>query len=1117
MLSPSQYIRQGKNDRRGAPEKESRPVNVQVAVRCRPLNEREKTSGDRLIVKCDSARREIVFAPPAGRKVPSGLKDGKKTYTYDHVFGPDSSQDDVYKGVVKPIVDEVLEGYNCTVFAYGQTGTGKTHTMEGQRDDGTVDMADKRLPENAGMIPRAVKQIFDYLRSLTDEHSVKVSHLELYNEQLTDLLGPENDGKDLRMYEDNTKGVFVNGLDEFVVKSEDEIFKFLDKAALQRKTAETLMNKFSSRSHSVFSITIHIKESSADGSELLKVGKLNLVDLAGSENVGRSGAINKRAREAGNINQSLLTLGRVITALVEKHPHIPYRDSKLTRLLQESLGGRNKTCIIATATCASSSYEETASTFDYAYRAKSIKNRPTVNQMIAKNVLMKDFTDEISKLKRELDHARSKKGVYLPVDQYEELTEELASLKEQNTADEEKCRLLETKTAEMKENLEKSQEENLELKGELSEERKGHKLTQENLSDKEKELEEEKIVSTHFKNLSEDYLLKGKQLQTTLSKAIGHNNSLHARVDEHRRIEKENQQRISNLQNNLAESQVHYSTLLKEYETKHDDHIKNIQAKISQFVSSSNEQVNETAKSYSDFRKQIEELGKKHDGEHSNFEKSLVISATTFEISCRNSVESQKVRLSSIVDHVNTETAAINEHFKELHKDISLLGDSFKSFDSKQNSAFEEFVTEQKSKFSNASENVSNLLMGQEKSLTGIKSKITETRATQMEELEKMKTNVLNQVSQILADCINKQSLISKDTVDNAVNVIDQTVTEGNETNEKTTKICAELGTATDEFSKYMGDERTNFSNTITTTVEEAMERTEQGTEIVHVHSKGTISLLSEVRSEAEKMQMTISAHRNTMGDTIKSRNTVRLEENKEVITCLEGGENVIKTNVEDIEKQFAAHESNLGLALEENVSMVRDAQIASATVVENSMVKPVSEFSIETDGKISDAPEKEKYVYPNLLEEGEERNVLLDPTGDQGSEELPVATKVQFTENKKDVPSSASSSDLSDSLSSPHKSDEENNAPATDQEDDTMDSVSSAEEASSKKKKAKIAPDVLTENEDANKSSKNKDNVLIPGVSNKNVTISRKRKAMSKSKSKKIRRPRVLAKKSAN
>lgn len=424
-LSPGAYVQQGNSRPNG--QATPRAVNVQVAVRCRPLNARELNSGERSVLQCNKDAREIVcsgVSAVASSKSGAAQSVGKKTYTYDHVFGPDSSQQDLYDGVVEPIVDEVLQGYNCTVFAYGQTGTGKTHTMEGRRDDDVLCMAERRLPENAGIIPRSVKQVFDHLRSITDEHSVRVSHLELYNEQLADLLGPDSVSSSdagLRVYEDNVKGTFVNGLDEVLVRSEEEIFAVLDKSANKRRTAETLMNKYSSRSHSVFTITIHIKESTPDGADLLKVGKLNLVDLAGSENVGRSGAVRGRAREAGNINQSLLTLGRVITALVEKHPHVPYRDSKLTRLLQESLGGRNKTCIIATVTPGNSSTEETFSTLDYAHRAKSIKNRPTVNQMIAKHVLLKEYTEEISKIKRELEASRSKNGIFLPPDEYERL------------------------------------------------------------------------------------------------------------------------------------------------------------------------------------------------------------------------------------------------------------------------------------------------------------------------------------------------------------------------------------------------------------------------------------------------------------------------------------------------------------------------------------------------------------------------------------------------------------------------------------------------------------------------------------------------------------------------
>lgn len=517
-------VQKGNKDKRLASERESGAVNVQVAVRCRRLNKRETSSGDQLIVKCDSLQREITMEPTPGQRSSLGSKDGKKKFTYDHVFGPDSSQNDVYQGVVKPIVDQVLEGYNCTVFAYGQTGTGKTHTMEGQRTDAAVDISDKRLPENAGMIPRAVEQVFGHLRSITAEYSVNVSHLELYNEQLTDLLRPKNGGKNLRMYNDNSKGVVVDGLEEFVVKSEEEIFQFLDKSVLRRKTAGTRMNRVSSRFHSVFTITIHTKESRADGSELLKADKLNLVDLAGSENVRRSGALAKRAREAGNINQSLSTLGRVISALVEKHPHIPYRDSKLTRLLQESLGGKNKTCIIATATLGSSSFEETKSTLDYAHRARSIKNRPTANQKI---VLMKEFTDENSKLKRELEQAadensklkrlleksRSGKAVSTPVRRDEQLIGQLELMKEQRTMDQEKQRALESNNAELAKAL-------------------GNKNTQ--IRELEAQLEKARISQA-------DFIIQATHHQATRSKPLCHNDGLSSRFEGQKGGEKENQ------------------------------------------------------------------------------------------------------------------------------------------------------------------------------------------------------------------------------------------------------------------------------------------------------------------------------------------------------------------------------------------------------------------------------------------------------------------------------------------------------------------------------------------------------------------------------------------------
>ncbi|KAA0195429.1 hypothetical protein HAZT_HAZT002146 [Hyalella azteca] len=264
----------------------------------------------------------------------------------------------------------------------------------------------------AGVIPRCVNHLFDELRIQKLEFTMRVSFLELYNEELFDLL-----------YEDSSRkgSCIIQGLEEVLVRSKNDVYNVIEKGSAKRQTAATLMNAHSSRSHTVFTVTVHIKENTLDGDELLKTGKLHLVDLAGSENIGRSGAVDKRAREAGNINQSLLTLGRVITSLVEQAPHVPYRESKLTRLLQDALGGKTKTSIIATISPASTNLEETLSTLDYAHRAKNITNKPEVNQKLNKKELIGEYTVEIDRLRRDLMAMREKNGVYLANENYQDM------------------------------------------------------------------------------------------------------------------------------------------------------------------------------------------------------------------------------------------------------------------------------------------------------------------------------------------------------------------------------------------------------------------------------------------------------------------------------------------------------------------------------------------------------------------------------------------------------------------------------------------------------------------------------------------------------------------------
>lgn len=379
----------------------------------RPPSQDEVAQRAPQVIKCDEASREVTLLQNV-----NGKQFGR-TYHFDKVFSPDTTQERLYDTAISSIVEEVLQGFNCTIFAYGQTGTGKTHTMTGDLTPG------KDISEGAGVIPRAMKQIFAYLNSIgaASEYTVKCCFLELYNEEITDLLAMGNEPPKVRIMEDRS-GVVVQGLEEPHVKSSSEIFSLLETGNARRRTAETLLNKQSSRSHSVFIVTVSVREVLAEGEEVIRVGKLYLVDLAGSENVSRSGAIDQRAKEAGNINKSLLTLGRVITALVEGQGHVPYRDSKLTRLLRDSLGGRTKTCIIATIAPTVQCQEETLSTLDYAHRAKNIKNKPEVNQKISKTTHLKELNVEIARLKAELVATREKNGVYLPLSQYEEDKEE---------------------------------------------------------------------------------------------------------------------------------------------------------------------------------------------------------------------------------------------------------------------------------------------------------------------------------------------------------------------------------------------------------------------------------------------------------------------------------------------------------------------------------------------------------------------------------------------------------------------------------------------------------------------------------------------------------------------
>lgn len=327
------------------------------------------------------------------------ISEPQKTFTFDAVYDSNSKQRDLYDESVRPLIDSVLAGFNGTIFAYGQTGTGKTYTMQGAWMD----------PEKRGVIPNAFDHIFTHIsRSQSDkQYLVRASYLEIYREEIRDLLDPNHaNARALELRESPETGVYVRDLTSCVCKSIKEIEEVMNGGNQARAVGATDMNEHSSRSHALFLITVECSQPGPDGRKHIRVGRLNLVDLAGSERQAKTGVQGERLKEAAKINLSLSALGNVISALADgRSGHVPYRDSKLTRLLQDSLGGNAKTVMVATLGPSSLHYDETLTTLRYANRAKNIQNQPRVNED-PKDALLREFQREIARLRAQLNHRK---------------------------------------------------------------------------------------------------------------------------------------------------------------------------------------------------------------------------------------------------------------------------------------------------------------------------------------------------------------------------------------------------------------------------------------------------------------------------------------------------------------------------------------------------------------------------------------------------------------------------------------------------------------------------------------------------------------------------------------
>ncbi|GKT32957.1 Kinesin-like protein KIF3A [Aduncisulcus paluster] len=452
--------------------------NIKVIIRCRPINEMEKKQGSQTVVAIKEDGELVVH-----RKTKDGKKLSKE-FTFDAVYGPTSLQKDIFTFSIRSLVDAALDGYNATIFAYGQTGSGKSFTMMGNEKDEDL----------RGVIPRTFQHIFDY-KSVADEseeYLFRASYIELYGDNIYDLLikrGKREEKQSLKLREHPEKGVYIENVTLTPIRSEEEVPELLEIGGSNRTVASTQMNDVSSRSHSIFQLHLEVSKKYDDGSEHIRVGKLNLVDLAGSETLKKTKATGQRQKEGIEINKSLSTLCRVIRNLNEGLTHIPYRESNLTRLLQDSIGGNSKTVMIANISPASFNIDETIETLRYAKRAKNIKNTPKINED-PKDAMLRQMRLQIEKLQEELKSAHSTAGAADAASKIAQIATDTGNASAFRAAEKAAQEVIYIQVGESEEEKKKRLEELAQKEQTIAEEKKAKEELAIELAEKEKEKEE---------------------------------------------------------------------------------------------------------------------------------------------------------------------------------------------------------------------------------------------------------------------------------------------------------------------------------------------------------------------------------------------------------------------------------------------------------------------------------------------------------------------------------------------------------------------------------------------------------------------------------------------------
>ena len=536
---------------------------VKVAIRVRPMNQHEKDQNSKLCVTVDVPNSTVSVISD---------KNESKTFPFDYVYPMETTQREVYDQVAFPIVDSIFQGYNGTIFAYGQTGCGKTFTMMGIVTD----------PNLKGVIPNAFDHIFGFIKTEGESRKfiLRCSFVEIYNEEVRDLLG--NKDKKLNIRDDPKKGTFLQDLTYINIKNPNDIEKALDKGNKNRHVGQTSMNDQSSRSHSLFTVYLEIEEKGENGQSRIKSGKLNLVDLAGSERVGKTNATGQTFDEGKKINLSLTALGSVIDALSQNRKYVPYKDSKLTRLLADSLGGNTKTVMFANISPASYNYDETLGTLRYASRAKLIKNAPVVNED-PKDALLRKYEEEIKELKEKLANGGN----------INEILEEVSEVSDgdDNDVEEENKEII--KNFKRKKSLRKKSvylgddPEKIALLAKIAELEK-NVIDNEKLEDAEVREEGEKVDKNELAKRIKEQEEKNKQFKEYREKQM-----------------KENEEMEKKMQK-LQEQKAKEEELLKNDANKLQEKIKELNSEIEDLK-------NESAKDRTDYLENVKEISKEND------------------------------------------------------------------------------------------------------------------------------------------------------------------------------------------------------------------------------------------------------------------------------------------------------------------------------------------------------------------------------------------------------------------------------------------------------------------------------------------------------------------------